>query len=218
MRDAVATGRASSGSSPARRDALPSPDATQHAAILEPEDFGALFRVVGGCPGLPGLRSALRLAPHVFVRPEELHAEWAEIDLYAAGGAPRSIPGVKMTGDLDHGVPLSKQAIDMIVEVQSHSGRPQFVSRERDRISGPSTRMPRQRDAAQSWTRERERDGVRPSGDGCARLRSDRRHLGRPPNDDRSHPRTARERDRGLGRSISMASDPVSPRSSIRRQ
>ena len=65
--------------------ALTAPRVKHHAAIVDPVEVGALLRAIEGYAGQPGTRHALRLAPHVFVRPGELrHAEWVEFDLQAA--------------------------------------------------------------------------------------------------------------------------------------
>jgi len=62
---------------------------------------------------------ALRLAPHVFVRPGELrHAEWHEIDFDKAVWV---IPGSKMKMGVDHQVPLSEQARAILQEARAHS-------------------------------------------------------------------------------------------------
>ncbi len=128
MRFAVATGRAPADPTPALRGALPSPDAKHHAAITEPKAFGALLADLDGYSGSPVVRAALRLAPHVFVRPGELRrAEWAEINFDADGGPLWIIPGAKMKGGADHVVPLSSQAVAILCEIEPLSGRSQFV-------------------------------------------------------------------------------------------
>jgi integrase len=128
MRFAVATGRAPSDPTTALRGALPSPNATHHAAITDPTALGALLRAIAGYQGSPVVRAALRLAPHVFVRPGELrHAEWAEIDFKAQNGALWTIPGAKMKGGADHCVPLSSQSVAILREIAPLTERSRFV-------------------------------------------------------------------------------------------
>jgi integrase len=66
---------------------------------------------------------ALRLAPLVFVRPGELrHAEWKDIDLKAAEWRYT----VTKT-DVPHIVPLSRQAVEILRELQPLTGSGRYV-------------------------------------------------------------------------------------------
>jgi integrase len=57
---------------------------THHGAILDPAAAGGLLRAIDGYNGQPLTALALKLTPHVFVRPGELRrAEWSEFDLRA---------------------------------------------------------------------------------------------------------------------------------------
>jgi integrase len=69
----------------------------------------------------------LKLAPLLFVRPGELrHAEWPEFDL--DGHEPHwRIPAEKMKMGEQHVVPLAKQALVLLRELQSVTGRGQYV-------------------------------------------------------------------------------------------
>ncbi len=91
------------------RDAL-TPTETQHfAAITEPRRAGELLRAIDSYPGQPSTAYALRLAPHLFVRPGKLRfAEWREFDFNAAEWG---IPAEKMKMDDYHLDPLSRQVI-----------------------------------------------------------------------------------------------------------
>src|SRR6185436_6469230 len=67
--------------------------------------------------------AALRLAPLVFVRPGELRsARWADIDLEA--GEWRYTVSKTAT---EHVVPLSRQAVAILREVQPITSRSEFV-------------------------------------------------------------------------------------------
>jgi integrase len=85
FRYGVATTRAKRDIAADLRGALIAPTVKNHAAIVDPMGVGALLRAIDGFNGQPVTIWALRLAPHVFVRPGELRqAEWVEIDLDAA--------------------------------------------------------------------------------------------------------------------------------------
>lgn len=115
FRYAIATGRASRDISADLRGAL-TPVKTEHfAAITDPKQVGALLRAMDGYTGSQIVRYALRLAPLVFVRPGELrNAEWAHIDLEAAEWRYT----VTKT-NTPHIVPLSRQAVEILTELQA---------------------------------------------------------------------------------------------------
>ncbi len=116
FRYAIATQRAERDPSADLRGALTSHQVVHRAAIVEPLKIGSLLRAIDGFDGQPTTRLALRLAPHVFVRPGELRqAEWAEFDLEAAVW---SIAPSKMKMRRAHRVPLSKQSLKILREVQ----------------------------------------------------------------------------------------------------
>jgi integrase len=125
FRYAIATGRAERDPSGDLRGALTTHQVTHHATIIEPIDIGALLRVIDGFDGQPTTRAALRLAPHVFVRPGELRqAEWGEFDLNAAVW---SIPATKMKMRRPHRVPLSQQSLDIMRELRDITGNGRLV-------------------------------------------------------------------------------------------
>lgn len=96
---------------------------THFAAITEPKRVGALMRAIEGYEGSLTVRSALRLAPLVFVRPGELrHAEWAAMDL--------DVSEWRYTvtkANTPHIVPLSSQAAAILRELKPLTGRGRFV-------------------------------------------------------------------------------------------
>jgi hypothetical protein len=82
MRYAIATGRAERDPCPDLRGALKTAQTKNRPALTEPEQVAELLRSIDAYQGGPVVRSALRLAPLVFVRPGELRtAKWADIDL-----------------------------------------------------------------------------------------------------------------------------------------
>jgi integrase len=120
FRYAIATGRAERDPSMDLRGALTTPQVTHRPTIIEPADIGALLRAIDGFDGQPTTRAALRLAAYIFVRPGELrHAEWKEFDL---ANALWSIPAEKMKMRRPHRVPLARQSLAIIRELQDVSG------------------------------------------------------------------------------------------------
>ncbi|MEW6596956.1 MAG: integrase arm-type DNA-binding domain-containing protein [Pseudomonadota bacterium] len=115
------------------RGALAGRKPKHFAAILDPLMVGQLLRAIDGYEGQPSTLLALKLSPLVFARPGELRrAEWNEIDFDAAVWR---IPANKMKGRQEHTVPLSKQAISILVQARTVSGHARFVF--------PSIRSPR---------------------------------------------------------------------------
>src|SRR5215471_309836 len=128
FRYAIATGRAERDPSGDLRGALTAPKVTHRATIVDPAGIGALLRAIEDYDGLPLTKAALKLASLVFVRPGELRkAEWAEFDLEHAEWR---IPPAKMKMRRLHRVPLAKQALTIIRDLQaiSPSGRWLFPS------------------------------------------------------------------------------------------
>jgi integrase len=125
MRFAVATGLAERDVTADLKGALTVVVQTHHAAITEPVQAGALMRSIHAYTGHPPAVAALKLSPLVFVRPGELRsAEWAEIDLDAAEWR---IPGAKMKMKVDHLVPLSAQALELLRNLQGMTGQGKYV-------------------------------------------------------------------------------------------
>ncbi len=132
FRYGVVTGRLKSDLTLHLRGALRSPNKGHFAAITEPRELGQILRMFDGYQGKLIVRSALRLAPLVFVRPGELrHAKWEEIDLDKAEW--RYMVSKTQT---EHIVPLAKQSIQILREIQPLTGKENYVfpsERGRDR-------------------------------------------------------------------------------------
>jgi len=125
FRYAIATGRAERDLSADLRGALTAPKVTHRSAIVDPAGIGALLRAIDDYDGLPLTKAALKLAPLVFVRPGEIRkAEWIEFDLEHAEWR---IPAAKMKMPRLHRVPLSKQALAIIRDLQPLSGRGRWL-------------------------------------------------------------------------------------------
>lgn len=117
FRYAVATGRAERDPAADLKGALPPAKKTHLAAITEPAKVGELLRAIDGYQGAFVVRSAMQLAPLVFVRPGELRlAEWSEIDFDAAEW---NIPAERMKMKEAHLVPLSTHALNILRELHA---------------------------------------------------------------------------------------------------
>jgi integrase len=125
FRYAIATGRAKRDPSADLKGAL-APKATKnYAAITEPTKVGQLMRAIAEYDGQRTTHTALQLAPYVFVRPGELRgAEWTEFDLESAEWR---IPAERMKMDETHIVPLSRQAVDILRELQPLTANNRYV-------------------------------------------------------------------------------------------
>jgi integrase len=125
FRYAVATGRCTSDPAQLLQGALISPKARNYAAILEPTKLGQLLRAIEGFSGSPVTMAALRIAPHVFVRPGELrHAEWSEFDLKQGIW---NLPAAKMKARRPHAVPLSSPVLEILTELRTLTGNGRYV-------------------------------------------------------------------------------------------
>jgi integrase len=131
FRYAVATGRAERDITPDLRGALPPAKGEHFAAITEPKQVAELLRAIDGYQGaLPSL-CALKLAPLVFVRPGELRAmEWAHVNFDT-----REWRYFVPKTSVQHIVPLSRQAIEILQELYPLTGH--------GRYAFPSERTPR---------------------------------------------------------------------------
>ncbi len=132
FRYAIATGRADRNPAADLAGAL-TPVVVKHmAAITDPKRVGELLRAIDDYRGMPTTRAALQLAPLVFVRPGELRkAEWSEFDLDAAQWR---IPSERMkrskqqkVSGVPHVVPLSRQAVEVLKDLQPLTGHGRFV-------------------------------------------------------------------------------------------
>ncbi|EGV18770.1 tyrosine-type recombinase/integrase [Thiocapsa marina] len=131
FRFAISTSRADSDVTRDLRGALPTAQDGHFTAVTDPVEVGALLRALWGYEGTLTVKCALRLAPLVFVRPGELRAaRWADFDLDAAEWRFT----VSKT-DTDLIVPLSRQAVEILREIEPATGNGEYVF--------PSARTPR---------------------------------------------------------------------------
>lgn len=101
------------------RGAIAVPKVKHFAAITRPSEVGALLRAIDGYSGHKVTIMAMRLSPHVLLRPGELRqAEWTDIDF---DEAIWFIPAERMKMRRPHRVPLSRQVIAMLRELHEHT-------------------------------------------------------------------------------------------------
>ncbi len=94
-------------------------------AVTDPAEIGKLLRAIDGFTGQPATVAALRLLPHVFLRPGELrHGRWSEINFDTAQWI---VPAARMKGRHDHIVPLSKQAVAILKNLKPITGDGEFM-------------------------------------------------------------------------------------------
>lgn len=125
FRFAIATGRAERDPAADLIGALAAVSTTHFAAVTDKKRVGALLRAIDGYQGQPAVMAALKLAPRVFVRPGELRgARWAEFDLDAAEWL---IPAERMKMGREHVVPLPTQAVEILTELERHTGNGELL-------------------------------------------------------------------------------------------
>lgn len=125
FRYAVATGRAERDPSGDLRGALPPTRQKHHASITDPKAIGGLLRAIEGYQGSFVTKCALCLAPLFFVRPGELRkAEWSEFNFETAEWR---IPASRMKMREQHIVPLSRQALTTLRDLQPLTGSGRYV-------------------------------------------------------------------------------------------
>ena len=129
FRYAVVTGRCGRDPSGDLKGALKPRQKEHRAAITDPVEVGRLLLAMVGFEGTPVVRAALLLSPLLFQRPAEIRAmAWAEINWEARQW---EIPADKMKMRQPHIVPLSKQALALLREIEPltvHRGRYVFPS------------------------------------------------------------------------------------------
>lgn len=134
FRYAVGAGKVASDPARDLKGLLRKPLVQHFPAIVKPERLAELLRACDGYAGTTVVRTALRLAPMLMLRPGELRqAEWDEIDLDAAEW---TVPAARMkrekAGKLHgapHLVPLPRQAVEALRELHALTGDGKMVFR-----------------------------------------------------------------------------------------
>lgn len=135
FRYAIATARADRDVATDLRGALIVPKPVHRAAVTTPKEAGELLRAIEAFDGSPNVHAALRLLPHVFVRPGELRfAEWGDFDLERAVW---TIPPHKTKMRRAHSVPLSLQALTIIGSIEHDADYSAFLFPSRTSVDRP---------------------------------------------------------------------------------
>jgi integrase len=125
FRYAAATGRAENDPTSVLRGALVTPKVTHHSAILDPKALGDLLRSIDAYSGNAITRLAMQMLPHVMTRPGEFRkAQWSEFDL---DNAVWKIPPERMKMRRPHAVPLSRQVLACLAELDALTGPDGYV-------------------------------------------------------------------------------------------
>jgi integrase len=121
---AIATGRADRNPVPDLRGALKTP-VTVHHAYLKAAELPEFLIRLDVYDGAIQTKLALRLLLLTFVRTTELRAaEWKEFDLEKAEWR---IPAERMKMKEEHIVPISRQVVALLRELQNHTGNRQHL-------------------------------------------------------------------------------------------
>jgi integrase len=121
---AIATGRVERNPVPDLRGALKTP-VTKHHAYLKAADLPEFLQKLEAYDGALQTKLALRFLLLTYVRTIELRgAEWPEIDF---AKAEWRIPAERMKMKELHIVPLSRQAVAVLRELQKHTGNRQYI-------------------------------------------------------------------------------------------
>ncbi|OIO68184.1 MAG: integrase [Zetaproteobacteria bacterium CG1_02_55_237] len=104
----------------------PIPKVQHRAAITEPKQLGALLRDIENWKdGAYSTVQSLRLIPYIFLRPKEIRLmRWEYVDFDA--GLIR-LPDSEMKKDRDHLVPMARQVMQQLKEVQIMTGYSPYV-------------------------------------------------------------------------------------------
>ena len=122
-RYAIATGRIDVDISQFLRGSLRPVNGGHFAAITNPKELGALLRAIDSYSGSLMVKTALQIAPQVFVRPIELRGmEWSHVDFDT-----KEWRYLVTKTNVQHIVPLSNQVIKALESVKPITGHGRFV-------------------------------------------------------------------------------------------
>ncbi len=123
FRYAVVTGRAPRDISVDLKGALKHAKEKHFAAITEPKEVAQLLRAIDGFQGTPVVKAALQISPLLFQRPGEIqNMKWKDINFETAEWRYQ----VTKT-DTQHIVPLCRQAIRILKDLQPLTERSEYV-------------------------------------------------------------------------------------------
>ncbi len=138
---ALASGRAEMNAALGLKKLLRNPITTNRAALIEPSQVGLLMRSMAAYHGSPVVRVAMQLSALTFQRPGEIRQmKWADVDfdnaVWLVRVETRKLKVVEKRKAKPHWVPLSRQAVAVLRELQPYTSRSEFVfpgERSRDR-------------------------------------------------------------------------------------
>jgi integrase len=133
-RYAMQTGRLTVNPAADLRESLKPIRSKPRPAILKPSQFGLLLWSIDMCQGSSSVANALKLAPHLALRPGELRTlEWSEVSFR---DAEILLPASKTKMRRPHVAPLSRQSIEILKTQHALSGHGRYV------FPGPRTLRP----------------------------------------------------------------------------
>jgi integrase len=107
------------------RGLLQPPRIRHRPGITDPKRLGELLDAIEGFAGREVIKIALKLAPLFFVRPGELRkARWEQFDLERDQWR---IPARCMKARVQHLVPLSRQALELLERLRSLTGNSEYL-------------------------------------------------------------------------------------------
>jgi len=107
----------------------------KHQPSLKRDELPECLRRIDAYDGMLQTKIALRLLIHTFVRPGELRgARWDEFDLTKKEW---QIPGERMKMNIGHIVPLTKQTIKLINELEPFTGRYELLFPSERKVTQP---------------------------------------------------------------------------------
>ncbi len=120
---AIAHGRADYDPAQSVAKQIPAQKVKNRAAITEPRDIGQLLRDIYSYQGTFIVQCAFKFSPLVFQRPGEIRQmEWKDVDLTA-----KEWRYFVTKTEINHIVPLSRQAIDVLETIRPLTGEGRYV-------------------------------------------------------------------------------------------
>jgi len=119
----IVTGRVASDATASLKAALSPVRSVHFSAVTDIKKFKEVLQSIELFSGSKVVRSALKIAPHVFVRPGELRtAKWSEIDFEA-----KEWRYLVTKTKTQHIVPLSKQVLSILEDIKLHTGNGTYI-------------------------------------------------------------------------------------------
>ncbi len=125
FRFGVATLRCERDAAADLKGALTAVPVRHHSAIFDTKGIGGLIRTIRGYQGAPATRAGLLLLTYTFLRPGEVRQiEWKDVDWDSARIV---VPGPVMKMKRPHIVPLSRQVVGVLEDIQKLTGRKELI-------------------------------------------------------------------------------------------